>query len=605
MKKRKFMESQGWNNTRWGLSLVLGYSKKRVICSIIKQIIGYFLWVFYSAYFVQFVIETIQQEKSLKEILLNICVIGGASLLLQAYQYLCVNVIFPLEDVKIHKNVYKTIYKKSENVEIECYENKEFYNKFSIALDGIGNKLGEFVDNFSEIVGGLVGGVLACAAMMKIEPMTLFFLIAPLIGNFFFAPKMNKIFYNRYKDGVPFDRKISYVNRVMYLEKYAKELRLYNIYNVMGKMHKEAVFDKSGLWKKYYGKAFFLGVLQYIFSYVIIFEGILLYGAYRAIVSTTNPISFSQMAVLTSVMVTASWVWVRIIWAYNKNTELGMIVSDLKDFLEYKEKIPEDEDGITPDSEIEKIEFRNVSFAYKGGKKILDNVSFTLKKSEKVALVGHNGAGKTTIIKLLLRLYDPTEGDIFVNDINIRDYNLQKYRKMYSCAFQDYAIVAGTIKENVLMGEKGTDEEVWEALKQAGIFEKVSGLQNGIYTMLTKEFDEDGTSLSGGEYQKIACARVFCSKSQIAVFDEPSSALDPISEDALFNAIVHSVTERIGIFISHRLSCVKDADVVYMFENGQIIEKGHHTELIRLKGSYYNMYRIQERNYFTHDVEIE
>lgn len=189
MKKRKFMEGQGWNNTRWGLSLVLGYSKKRVICSIIKQIAGYFLWVFYSAYFVQFVIETIQQEKSLKEILLNISVIGGVSLLLQAYQYLCVNVIFPLEDVKIHKNVYKTIYKKSENVEIECYENKEFYNKFSIALDGIGNKLGEFVDNFSEIVGGLVGGVLACAAMMKIEPMTLFFLIAPLIGNFFLHPK--------------------------------------------------------------------------------------------------------------------------------------------------------------------------------------------------------------------------------------------------------------------------------------------------------------------------------------------------------------------------------------------------------------------------------
>lgn len=179
------------------------------------------------------------------------------------------------------------------------------------------------------------------------------------------------------------------------------------------------------------------------------------------------------MAVLTSVMVTASWVWVRVIRAYNRSTEIGLVISDLKDFLEYKEKIPEDSDGLIPEDIVNSIEFRKVSFSYDGEKKVIDDMSFVLHKGDKVALVGHNGAGKTTIIKLLLRLYDPTEGIILVNDIDIRKYNLKEYRKLFLCAFQDYEIFAGTIKENVLMGRSGTDEEVREALKKAGIYERV------------------------------------------------------------------------------------------------------------------------------------
>lgn len=601
MKKNKATTSEIWAYNFYGLKTTYSFTKARVICSVIKQIIRYLLWVFYSAYFVRFVIETIENERPLREILINIAVIGGVSLVLQAYQYICDNIVFPLQDIKLYQRMYRRIYEKSENVELGCFENTEFYNKFSIALDGIGSKLGENIDNVSEIIGGLIGGILACWAMIEIDPMTILFLIAPLIGNFFFAPKMNAIYYERYKDGVPYDRKIGYVNRVMYLSKYAKELRLYNIFHVIKKMFDDATESKSLLWKKYFRKAFGYGVLQYIFSYVIIFEGILLYGAYRAIVSTSHVITFSQMAVLTSVMVTASWVWVRVIRAYNRSSEVGLVISDLKDFLEYEEKIPEDSDGIKPETEVESIEFRNVSFTYDGEKNVIDNLSFTLCKGTKIALVGHNGAGKTTIIKLLLRLYDPTEGCILVNGIDIREFNLKEYRKLFLCAFQDYEIFAGTVRENVLMGRLGTDEEVIEALKKAGIYEKVSKLPKGIHTMLTREFDQDGALLSGGEYQKIVCSRVFLDDTKVSLFDEPSSALDPISENELFNSIIKSVEDRTGIFISHRLSSVKDADCVLMLENGRIIEKGSHQELMGLNGSYASMYQVQERNYYTFD----
>lgn len=602
--KNKATTKEIWAYNYYGIKTTYEFAKARVICSVIKQIIRYLLWVFYSAYFVRFVIVTIENERPLKEILINIAVIGGVSLILQGYQYICDNIVFPLQDIKLYQRMYKRIYEKSENVELGCFENTEFYNKFSIALDGIGAKLGENIDNVSEIIGGLIGGILACWAMIEIDPVTILFLIAPLIGNFFFAPKMNTIYYNRYRDGVPYDRKIGYVNRVMYLSKYAKELRLYNIFNVIKKMFDDSTESKSQLWKKYFKKAFGYGVLQYIFSYVIIFEGILLYGAYRAIVSTDHIITFSQMAVLTSVMVTASWVWVRVIRAYNRSSEIGLVISDLKDFLEYKEKIPEDSEGIIPKCEVDSIEFRNVSFSYDGEKKVVDNLSFSLQRGSKVALVGHNGAGKTTIIKLLLRLYDPTEGCILVNGIDIREYQLKEYRKLFLCAFQDYQIFAGTVRENVLMGRDGTDDEVVEALKKAGIYEKISSFPNGIHTMLTKEFDQNGVLLSGGEFQKIVCSRVFIDDTKVSLFDEPSSALDPISENELFNSIIKSVKDRAGIFISHRLSSVKDADIVLMLENGRIIEQGSHHELMEQKGAYATMYKVQERNYFTFDEEM-
>lgn len=604
MNKSKATTKEIWAYNYYGIKTTYGFAKARVICSLIKQIIRYLLWVFYSAYFVRFVIETIENERPLKEILINIAVIGGVSLILQGYQYICDNIVFPLQDIKLYQRMYKRIYEKSENVELGCFENTEFYNKFSIALDGIGSKLGENIDNVSEIIGGLIGGILACWAMIEIDPVTILFLIAPLIGNFFFAPKMNTIYYNRYRDGVPYDRKIGYVNRVMYLSKYAKELRLYNIFNVIKRMFDDSTESKSQLWKKYFKKAFGYGVLQYIFSYVIIFEGILLYGAYRAIVSTDHIITFSQMAVLTSVMVTASWVWVRVIRAYNRSSEIGLVISDLKDFLEYEEKIPEDSEGIIPKCEVDSIEFRNVSFSYDGEKKVVDNLSFSLQRGSKVALVGHNGAGKTTIIKLLLRLYDPTEGCILVNGTDIREYQLKEYRKLFLCAFQDYQIFAGTVRENVLMGRDGTDDEVVEALKKAGIYEKISSFPNGIHTMLTKEFDQNGVLLSGGEFQKIVCSRVFIDDTKVSLFDEPSSALDPISENELFNSIIKSVKDRAGIFISHRLSSVKDADIVLMLENGRIIEQGSHHELMEQKGAYATMYKVQERNYFTFDEEM-
>jgi len=205
------------------------------------------------------------------------------------------------------------------------------------------------------------------------------------------------------------------------------------------------------------------------FTFTIIFEGVLLYGAYRTIVA--KAMSLADLAVLSSIMVSATWILITFAGNILESMRSGLFIENLRTFLEYEEKLPEDYEGILPDPEIELIEFRNVSFAYKEGEPIVHNLSFKINSKSSVAFVGHNGAGKTTIIKLLFRLYDPTEGEILLNGRNIKEYQLKAYRKLFAAAFQDYKILAFTIKENVLM-RKVTDEDdtaVMEALKKSGI----------------------------------------------------------------------------------------------------------------------------------------
>lgn len=605
MKKGANFTTQILKNNIYAVKSAYSLSKMRIFFSLLKQIIEYLIWVFYSAFFVRFILEAIQNERSLKEVLVAIITIGGISFLLEVFLYYCDDVLFPLYNIKIYHGMYKKMYEKAENVDLKCYESSDFYNKFSMALDDMGTKLCSSIDNMSVVVGGTIGGILACYTMIEIDPWTIIFLVAPLIGNFVFAPKMNHIYYRRYVDGVPYERKIGYVNRIMYLKEYAKEFRLSNIFNVIVKKYNAAIAGKTSIWKKYFNRAFIIGILQYLFSYVIIFEGILLYGAYRAIVPQKNMITFSQMAVLTSVMVTASWVWVRVINAINRSTDNSLLVANLKDFLEYEEKIPENQDGIIPDKKITSIEFRNVSFSYDGKKNVLQDLSFIMSEKESIVLVGHNGAGKSTIIKLLLRLYDPTEGLILVNGRDIREYNLKEYRKLFTCAFQDGALMPGTVRYNVLMGNAGTTEDVVEALKKSGIYDKISSLSNGIDTELTKEFDDTGELLSGGECQKVIVARAFANPAPVAIFDEPSSALDPISENELFSNILRETESKMSVLVSHRLSSVKDADYVYMLELGRVIERGTHQELLDIKGKYADMYKLQEKNYYALDEESD
>lgn len=591
-------------NAAYALKLAASISPAIVIHSFFLWLIGHGEWVFFDGVFMRVIVNGLDQNLGFDHIFKFILISGIVFGVLRIYTGYIENVVFPLETNRLFGGIYKKLYAKAKNVELRCYEDSDFYNKYTMAMDGAEAKITAVLRGVFGALVGAVAAVVVFYLMFEIDHYAILFIISPLIGNFIFGNLKNKYEYKRYQGWVPNDKVLNYVSRMMYLPDGAKEIRLSQVFELMRKQYSEATDRNIKISVKYAFANCTLSFLRITFTFTVIFEGVMFYAIYRNRVSGT--ISLAQLTIMTSLMVAMTWILIRVFENIMEILKNGMFINNLRSFLDYEEKIPEDLDGEIPSSDFESLEFRNVSFSY-GKKKTIDNLSFTIKKGETAALVGHNGAGKTTIIKLLLRLYDPDEGEILYNGKNIKEYNLKAYRDVFATTFQDFQVFGMSVRENVLMGRHYDDEEakVVKALKMAGVYDRILALPDGLDTVMTKEFDENGAVLSGGETQKVAVARTFVRETPMKIFDEPSSALDPIAEYDLFKSILREARDHTMLFISHRLSSVKDCDKVFMLEKGTLIEEGTHPALIAANGKYAQMYKKQAMNYLALENEEE
>lgn len=252
------------------------------------------------------------------------------------------------------------------------------------------------------------------------------------------------------------------------------------------------------------------------------------------------------------------------------------------------------------------IEFRNVSYTYFGAEEpTIQNLSFKLHKGEKLALVGLNGAGKTTIVKLMCGLYDPTEGEILLNGVNVKNYNREEYFKLFSAVFQESSFLAASIAENMTgqVGDAIDRERMLDCMKRADIYEKVMSLPEQENTMLVRSIFKTATDFSGGEKQKLALAKALYKDAPILLLDEPTAALDAIAEQKMYLNYLEFAKEKTSLFISHRLASTRFCDRILLLENGQVAECGSHRELMEQKGNYAELFELQSSYYREGEVE--
>ena len=245
------------------------------------------------------------------------------------------------------------------------------------------------------------------------------------------------------------------------------------------------------------------------------------------------------------------------------------------------------------------IEFRDVSFKYPGADTYaLRHINFKFRIGQRLAFVGMNGSGKSTFIKLLCRLYDPTEGTILLNGIDISRYDYDQYKQLFSVVFQDFFLFGFTLGENVAAGEDYDPARAKEALEKAGYGQRLAELEKGLDTYLTKRYDESGQETSGGEAQKIAIARALYKNAPFFILDEPTAALDPVAEAEVYNRFNNIVKDKTAIFISHRLSSCRFCDHIAVFHEGEMIQYGSHTELVSVAdGKYFELWNAQAQYY--------
>lgn len=502
--------------------------------------------------------------------------------------------------IPLSGRIQRDLAEKNSLKDLIFYDDPETYDTYAVVSQRADELISDAVTVVSKIIGGTVALFVAAAMILTVDPILAIFPVAGFIVNLATRFKIEKINYTWWVEYRKKLRKADYSKRVFYQPEFAKECKLTDVRGPLRLQFDEALDEAAEEGRIYGPPLTWVSLVNWISVFTIFsFFAIPAYLGYLALV--VKSIALGEVASANNAANYVRRNLNEINYCLVDFQVIGRYGSKLIKLLEYEPNI-EVADGLTPEKGSGTLSLSHVSFRYPNTEEdTLKDISIEIKPGEKIAIVGENGAGKTTFVKLLMRLYDVTGGSISYNGHDIREYNTRRYRKKISAVFQDYNIYAATIAENVLLRKatKEDEEDVLSALKKADFGRKLDSLADGIYTPLTREFDESGVNLSGGEGQKIAISRVFLRNEDraVSILDEPSSALDPVSEYKLNKNLIENAGENTVIFISHRLSTTRMADRIYLFEHGKIIEQGTHDELMALDGRYKEMFDRQAHNY--------
>lgn len=589
--------------------------EKRLIPISIAVSIVMAVMPFVNVWFTSKIIDLLDTGAEMNELFLYIGLAVGINLILFFVNYFLSDMYYMYRSLMYNKELQNISVKlfKMEYQRLESGDFKELVHKHSEAQDRVFSSFVQFSWMLRDFLSGLITLVISVVIifpLLKIgfkttgntffeKPvflLTIFGAIAVMTGIILvIALKMNKMWFRASDEYSRLDRIFYYFLNMFSDYNTGKEIRLYKEqklieHNATDKLltNGERVLKKASINSA--KSSSFIAVLGAVVGFgIYLFIGVKgLYGLFG--IGSLVLYCGAFMQIINGIMKMAA--------TFGKTEEMVPLVNYYFDIMNTKDDMTYGSKVLDLTDKFE-IEFKNVSFKYPGAENdSLKNVNLTIHNGEHLAVVGRNGSGKTTFIKLMCRLYDVTEGEILINGENIKEYTAQSLMSLYSVVFQDFKIFSTTLAQNISAGSDYNSEKLFDALDKSNIKERVQKMENEENTYLYKDLDKAGVEISGGEAQKLALARALYKDSPIVILDEPTAALDPVAENEIYNRFNSFVNHKTAIYISHRLSSCIFCSRIAVFDKAQLVQNGTHEELLENKeGKYYELWNAQAQYY--------
>lgn len=590
-----------WSNTCYIIRKMAEYQPSVLFLMVLGFVAGSVFSYFWGI-FGKYVIDIIQSDNGLSaesELVKLILIAGGIAAILRFctaisgsktwYRYINVRMHMITERIAKVLSLKYELLEKPDFMDV-AERASQATNDNSSGVEGMMRLIAQLCENGLTVI-------VTFAAVMILDPRLIIAMIILTVVQYVFFRRIIRIDKEQVWDKLSGSwRSRHYMERITQDFDFAKDIRLFKLGDYLtGKFEQvNAYFIEKNdlhhrLWLRYNFVSAVTGTAIKVLVYAVLFNSVL-----------KKDMSAGDFIMFLSFSLAFSGALTNLLQRFGDYKKASLVTDDFRSFIDL-ETADEDKDCIPiPDTDSYEIEFVDVSYRYpKSDKDALTHLNLKIAPGEKLAVVGLNGAGKTTMIKLLLRLYDPTEGYITLNGTDIRKFRRGDYYKLFAPVFQNVEIFAFLMSENIAMRRTGDldSEKVLRCACEAGLEERLESLSKGIETPLTKFVEDDGVDLSGGEKQKLALAKALYKGAEIVVLDEPTSALDAIAEQTLYERFDDMIGDRSAVYISHRLASTRFCDRIAMFEEGRLAEYGTHDELMTLNGKYADMFNTQAQYY--------
>lgn len=596
-----------WRNSWYMIKLAWTSKEKKVLVLCLLSAVLAVVSDLVNLYVSPMILQAVERHVSLRELVITIVGFALAMMFVSAVSaYVNENTLYGR--VTLRFELIKLVGIKASTTSYPNVDDDSFTKLLIKAIEGMGNdnsSIQAIWSTLTRLITSILGFIIYISLLASVQPLLMLVTMTTAVISYFFGNYVNEYGYRHREEEAEYEKHMNYISGRAEDVGAAKDIRLFGLRPWLKDVHEKAVAAYTAFHGKVQGMYFWSRIVDLCLAFLR--NGI----AYVYLIGLvlSGDLDVAQFLLLFA-MTGGFTEWVSNIFSgFNTLYKQTLDISNVRELLEYREPFKFDDGehlGIEAGRPYE-IVLENVSFRYPGADRdTLTNVNLTWHSGERLAVVGLNGVGKTTLVKLICGFLDPTKGRVLLDGRDIRDYNRGDYYAMFSAVFQNFSLLAGTIATNVAQTSTGIDmERVKECVQKAGLDHKIETLPDGYETYLNREVYENAILLSGGETQRLMLARALYKKAVFLVLDEPTAALDPIAESDMYQKYNEMTEGMSSIYISHRLASTRFCDRILLIDNGGIAEEGTHDALLKAGGRYAGLYEIQSKYYREGDAENE